>query len=251
MPAKSNGLADTLCLSRIGDRRYGRVPVPNRLRGEHGPYLRNALGTMDIREARKRRREFLHVAKAKIAATERRPGVLSRKMMVQIRRSAIGTTYGPDASRERPHDRGGPSSDTTIQHSEASIRALASRHGINPKTVAKWKRRTSPFRAWPPDPAGSARPPSSPSRSPPPISSASRNGWRGRRRERPGAANPPRPPRRVRPVELQPSRRVRTVFQQPVSASSAPWRAASRRAWAPSWSATIPQASPTSPPPCA
>lgn len=30
-----------------------------------------------------------------------------------------------------------------IQHSQASIRALARRHGINPKTVAKWKRRTS------------------------------------------------------------------------------------------------------------
>ena len=30
-----------------------------------------------------------------------------------------------------------------IQNSQASIRALASRHGINPKTVAKWKRRTT------------------------------------------------------------------------------------------------------------
>lgn len=30
-----------------------------------------------------------------------------------------------------------------IQHSQASIRSLARRHGINPKTVAKWKRRTS------------------------------------------------------------------------------------------------------------
>ena len=30
-----------------------------------------------------------------------------------------------------------------IQHSEASLRALAKRYGINRKTVAKWKRRTS------------------------------------------------------------------------------------------------------------
>src|SRR3978361_1584357 len=30
-----------------------------------------------------------------------------------------------------------------IQHSEASLRTLAARYGINPKTVAKWKKRTS------------------------------------------------------------------------------------------------------------
>lgn len=30
-----------------------------------------------------------------------------------------------------------------IQHSQASLRALAKRHGINQTTVAKWKRRTS------------------------------------------------------------------------------------------------------------
>src|SRR5215211_6211498 len=30
-----------------------------------------------------------------------------------------------------------------IQHSQASLRALARRHGINPKTVAKWKKRPS------------------------------------------------------------------------------------------------------------
>ena len=30
-----------------------------------------------------------------------------------------------------------------IQHSQESLRALAKRHGINQKTVAKWKRRTS------------------------------------------------------------------------------------------------------------
>ena len=30
-----------------------------------------------------------------------------------------------------------------IQHSQASLRDLAKRYGINQKTVAKWKRRTS------------------------------------------------------------------------------------------------------------
>src|SRR5215217_577744 len=30
-----------------------------------------------------------------------------------------------------------------IQNSQESLRALATRHGINPKTVAKWKKRTS------------------------------------------------------------------------------------------------------------
>ena len=41
-----------------------------------------------------------------------------------------------------------------IQHSQASLRTLARRYGINQKTVAKWKRRTSVagecrhFRVW-------------------------------------------------------------------------------------------------------
>jgi transposase-like protein len=30
-----------------------------------------------------------------------------------------------------------------IQHSQESMRSLARRHGINPKTVAKWKKRES------------------------------------------------------------------------------------------------------------
>lgn len=30
-----------------------------------------------------------------------------------------------------------------IQHSQASLRALSKRYGINPKTVAKWRQRTS------------------------------------------------------------------------------------------------------------
>ena len=30
-----------------------------------------------------------------------------------------------------------------IQHSQESLRALAKRHGVNPKTIAKWRKRTS------------------------------------------------------------------------------------------------------------
>ena len=30
-----------------------------------------------------------------------------------------------------------------IQHSQESLRALAKRYGVNQKTIAKWKRRTS------------------------------------------------------------------------------------------------------------
>ena len=43
--------------------------------------------------------------------------------------------YGKDSTRERHNDRGGPSSDT--------LRGLAKRYGFNPKTIAKWKARTS------------------------------------------------------------------------------------------------------------
>jgi acyl homoserine lactone synthase len=39
-------------------------------------------------------------------------GVWSRSMMAQIRMPSIGMNYGSDTSRERPHDRGGASSDT-------------------------------------------------------------------------------------------------------------------------------------------
>jgi hypothetical protein len=34
-----------------------------------------------------------------------------------------------------------------IQHSQESLMALAKRYGINPKTVGKWKRRSSVFRS--------------------------------------------------------------------------------------------------------
>jgi transposase-like protein len=41
-----------------------------------------------------------------------------------------------------------------IQHSQESLRGLAKRYGINPKTVAKWRRRStvSDLRTGPQDP---------------------------------------------------------------------------------------------------
>ena len=49
--------------------------------------------------------------------------------------------YGPDSARESPHDRGGAVG--AIQSSQESLRALAKRYGVNQKTVAKWKKRSS------------------------------------------------------------------------------------------------------------
>jgi hypothetical protein len=48
--------------------------------------------------------------------------------------------YGLGSPWQRHNDRGNPSSDTA---SQASLRALAQRYGINQKTGAKWKRRVS------------------------------------------------------------------------------------------------------------
>lgn len=48
--------------------------------------------------------------------------------------------YGPGSAWARHDDRGGP---RAIQNSQESLRALAKRYGINQKTVAKWRERTS------------------------------------------------------------------------------------------------------------
>ena len=59
-----------------------------------------------------------------------------------------GMRYGPGSARER-HDglhRRRPGTEAVrraIQHRQESLRALAKRYGINQKTVAKWKKRTS------------------------------------------------------------------------------------------------------------
>ena len=60
-----------------------------------------------------------------------------------------GMHYGPGSSRQRHNSlpsgltRGTEAVRRAIQHSQSSLRALAKRYGINQKTVAKWKRRTS------------------------------------------------------------------------------------------------------------
>jgi hypothetical protein len=63
--------------------------------------------------------------------------VWSRRLLVHSYRVIRRMRYGPGSTWERHDDRGGPSSDTE------SLRALAKRYGINQKTVAKWKGRTS------------------------------------------------------------------------------------------------------------
>jgi transposase-like protein len=64
----------------------------------------------------------------------------SRALMVQPCRVIRRMRYGPGSSwcaRTTEAVR------RAIQHSQESLRTLARRHGINPKTVAKWKKRTS------------------------------------------------------------------------------------------------------------
>jgi hypothetical protein len=72
MSPKSKAITDTLYLQRLGQRWYARVPVPNKLRGVLGPYIRKALDTSDLNEARKRHWDFLPIAKGLIEAAQRR-----------------------------------------------------------------------------------------------------------------------------------------------------------------------------------
>ena len=58
------GSADLRYLQRIGSRWYARIPVPNQLRPDMGPYVRKALGTSDLSEARHRRWDVLELARA-------------------------------------------------------------------------------------------------------------------------------------------------------------------------------------------
>ena len=60
--------------------------------------------------------------------------------MVHHSRTTGGKHYGPSSTRERPNDRGRR---RAIQDSEESLRTLAKRHGVNQKTIAKWKKRGS------------------------------------------------------------------------------------------------------------
>ena len=60
--------------------------------------------------------------------------------MVQSFRRHGRTHYGPGSPRERHNEE---AVRRAIQGSQESLRSLARRYGINPKTVAKWKRRSS------------------------------------------------------------------------------------------------------------
>ncbi len=66
--------------------------------------------------------------------------VWSRALMVRSYPWNGRVRYGPNSPWERHDDGGGPSSDTALSR---ELRALAKRYGINQKTVAKWKARTS------------------------------------------------------------------------------------------------------------
>ena len=55
--------------------------------------------------------------------------------------------YGTNSTRLR-HNNGGSSSSDTTYNSQESLRALAKRYGINQKTVAKWKKRSSVADYW-------------------------------------------------------------------------------------------------------
>ena len=70
--AASSPKHDTLYLQRIGQRWYVRLPVPAHLRKELGPYLRKALGTSDLAEARRRRWDVLPILKARIETHEKK-----------------------------------------------------------------------------------------------------------------------------------------------------------------------------------
>src|ERR687894_103092 len=60
--------------------------------------------------------------------------------MVHSYRRKGGMRSGPSSPSELHNGRGSLSSNS---NGRASLRALAHRHGINPRTVAKWKKRVS------------------------------------------------------------------------------------------------------------
>jgi hypothetical protein len=62
--------------------------------------------------------------------------------MVHSYRTNQRMRYGTNSTRLR-HNNGGSSSSDTTYNSQESLRALAKRYGINQKTVAKWKKRSS------------------------------------------------------------------------------------------------------------
>ena len=73
-------------------------------------------------------------------AALRRLAVWSQPLMEHPCRGIRRMRYGTGFTRERHNDRGGR---RAIQHSQESLRALAKRYGVNPKTIAKRKGPTS------------------------------------------------------------------------------------------------------------
>jgi len=67
--------------------------------------------------------------------------------MVHYPQAGERMRYGPGSTWKRHDDRGRPPDQVrgrlAIQHSQESLRALARRHGVNQKTIAKWKKRSS------------------------------------------------------------------------------------------------------------
>src|SRR3954464_12851073 len=51
-----------------------------------------------------------------------------------------GMRYGPSSSRQRPHDRGGPSRNPATSRERES---LGPAYGVSPTTVQKWRKRTT------------------------------------------------------------------------------------------------------------
>ena len=64
------------------------------------------------------------------------PGICWRSLLTRVEGSTMGQILHGSATTTEAVRR-------AIQHSQESLRALARRHGINQKTVAKWKRRGS------------------------------------------------------------------------------------------------------------
>src|SRR5687767_12565476 len=100
MPAKlrSNATSDTLYIQRIGGRWYARIPVPNKHRAALGPYIRRALDTSDLHEARQRRWDVLAMARAQIAAHEAKgkpAGVTDVKLSYEAFRAKLMEEVGP------------------------------------------------------------------------------------------------------------------------------------------------------------
>jgi len=81
--------------------------------------------------------------------------------MVHYLQASGRMRYGPGSTWERHDDRGRPPDQVrgrlAIQHSQESLRALAKRHGVNQKTIVKWKKRssTADLRTGPKEPRSS------------------------------------------------------------------------------------------------